>query len=509
MILPRFFSSGNLLAVAGIIGAPCGPAASFAAAADRGETRTSYPLSRSIPVVNNNNLTFEAVFSINSETTVVLNLDTGSSLLWVPTTNALCTEVSTGKSGSCAKTYGKTEIAASNGTSDVILAANYGVGNVYGNLSEKMTLGFGGVDIDIVVGLGKQVLQPAGYFSSNEDGLLGLGLPYNIWTCDTSLCPSMEGSDRGCQICGPFSAPFYAGHPVGPLNSTSGGRATQKSANLVQQIIERYGEVQMNFYIPMLDEGSLTFGEQDPSKYDGDMEWVDVVWNPDQSAPLGLPGYWQFVLGDGPWGRGAICVLDSGASLILVRTDLFQNWLAPLLAAVPGILPLNIPSLPTLYAVPLDSIDSLPTLSFPIGNQIFNLTGEQYSLTDPTNIAVLFFGFNFTLPEGYAVVRVSSMALPDPTAILMGNPFMQWHYSSFKANNDSWVTGAQVGLAKIKQMNQPSTTRPNAQSWPSNAPSAGPSTAVATSDSPSFDYVRTYLLRVASTCILFGVLFVF
>ena len=506
MILPRFFSSGNLLAVAGIIGAPCGPAASFAAAADRGETRTSYPLSSSIPVVNNNNLTFEAVFSINSETTVVLNLDTGSSLLWVPTTNALCTEVSTGKSGSCAKTYGKTEIAASNGTSDVILAANYGVGNVYGNLSEKMTLGFGGVDIDIVVGLGKQVLQPAGYFSSNEDGLLGLGLPYNIWTCDTSLCP---GSDRRCQICGPFSAPFYAGHPVGPLNSTSGGRATQKSANLVQQIIERYGEVQMNFYIPMLDEGSLTFGEQDPSKYDGDLEWVDVVWNPDQSAPLGLPGYWQFVLGDGPWGRGAICVLDSGASIIAVRTDLFQNWLAPLLAAVPGILPLNIPSLPTLYAVPLDSIDSLPTLSFPIGNQIFNLTGEQYSLTDPTNIAVLFFGFNFTLPEGYAVVRVSSMALPDPTAILMGNPFMQWHYSSFKAHNDSWVTGAQVGLAKIKQMNQPSTTRPNAQSWPSNAPSAGPSTAVATSDSPSFDYVRTYLLRVASTCILFGVLFVF
>ena len=34
MILPRFFSSGNLLAVAGIIGAPCGPTASFAAAAD-------------------------------------------------------------------------------------------------------------------------------------------------------------------------------------------------------------------------------------------------------------------------------------------------------------------------------------------------------------------------------------------------------------------------------------------------------------------------------------------
>ena len=180
MILPRFFTSGILLVVAGIIGAPCGPTASFAAA-DRRETMSSYPLSGSIPVVNSNNLTFEAVFSINSET-VVLNLDTGSSLLWVPTTNALCIEASTGKSGSCSKTYGKKEIPPSNGTSDIILAANYGVGNVYGNLSEKMTLGIGGVDIDMVVGLGKQVLQPAGYFSSNEDGLLGLGLPYNIWT---------------------------------------------------------------------------------------------------------------------------------------------------------------------------------------------------------------------------------------------------------------------------------------------------------------------------------------
>ena len=505
MILPRFFTSGILLVVAGIIGAPCGPTASFAAA-DRRETMSSYPLSGSIPVVNSNNLTFEAVFSINSET-VVLNLDTGSSLLWVPTTNALCIEASTGKSGSCSKTYGKKEIPPSNGTSDVILAANYGVGNVYGNLSEKMTLGIGGVDIDMVVGLGKQVLQPAGYFSSNEDGLLGLGLPYNIWTCDTSLCPSMEGSDRSCQICGPFSAPFYANKPVGPLNSTSGGRATQKSANLVQQIIERYGEVQMNVYIPMFDEGVLTFGEQDPSKYDGDMEWVDVVWNPDESAPLGLPAYWQFALGDGPWERGAICALDSGASIIVVRPDLFQSWLAPLLAAVPGILTLNIPSLPTLYTVPLDSIDSLPTLSFPIGDQIFNLTGEQYSLTDPTNIEALFFGFNFTLPVGRAVVRVASAALPDSTAIIMGNPFMQWHYSSFKANNDSWVTGAQVGLAKIKQMNQPSTTRPSAQSMPSSAPSAGPFTAVVTSDSPGFEHGRTYLLRVAS--ILFGVLFAF
>ena len=34
MILPRFFCSGILLVIAGIIGAPCGPTASFAAAAD-------------------------------------------------------------------------------------------------------------------------------------------------------------------------------------------------------------------------------------------------------------------------------------------------------------------------------------------------------------------------------------------------------------------------------------------------------------------------------------------
>jgi len=448
MVLLRSFSSGILLAGAGIIGAP-GPTAPFAAAAES--------FSLSIPVVNNNNLTFDAVFGINNET-VVLNLDTGSTLLWVPTTNALCIEISTGKSGSCAKSYGKKEISPSNGTSDVILAANYAVGNVYGNLSEKMTLGFGGVDIDMVVGLGKQVLQSPAYFSSNQDGLLGLGLPYNVWTCDTSLCPSLEGSNINCQICGPFTAPFYAYHPIGPLNSTSGGLATTKSASLVQQIIETYGEVQMNFYIPMFDEGSLTFGEQDPSKYDGDMEWVDVVWNPDQSAPRGLPAYWQFVLGDGPWGSGAICVLDSGASIIAVRPDLFQSWLAPLLEAVPGILQLNIPNLPTLYKVPLDSIDSLPTLSFPIGNQVFNLTGEQYSITDPTNIAAVFVGQNFTFPAGYAIARLASIPLPGATVILMGSPFMQWHYSSFKANNATWVTGAQVGLAKIKKMDPPSTT---------------------------------------------------
>ena len=41
MILPQFFSSGILLAVAAIIGAPCGPAASFAAAAADADVVTS------------------------------------------------------------------------------------------------------------------------------------------------------------------------------------------------------------------------------------------------------------------------------------------------------------------------------------------------------------------------------------------------------------------------------------------------------------------------------------
>ena len=217
-----------------------------------------------------------------------------------------------------------------------------------------------------------------------------------------------------------------------------------------------------------------------------------------------VSGYWQFALGDGPWESGAICVLDSGASVIGVRPDLFQSWLLPLLAAVPGIFYISVPNLPFFYAVPLDSIDSLPTLSFPIGNQVFNLTGEQYSLTDPTNIDAFFVGHNYTFPAGHAVVRVASLPVPNAT-FLLGNPFMQWHYSSFKANNATWVTGAQVGLAKIKKTDPPSTTTPSAEPLPSSAPSTGPSTAGATSDSSGFDLGCTYLFCITS--ILFGVLF--
>jgi len=445
-----------------------------------------------LPVLNSNNLTFYGTFGVGDQS-YTLNLDTGSTLLWIPANDAECTAVPAGDIGTveCASLSGKTTIVnnAGGATTDVILNANYGVGRAYGRLVEDVRVAFGDISVDMALGVAEQVVQahPV-FFDAPMDGLIGLGMPYNVWTCTAGICADFETADLSCQICSDsFTEPIYAGHPIGGT-----GLATQRQTSLIQQMVETYGGAQMNIYIPMVGDSTLSFGDADPSRYKGEMEWVDVYWPFTESSPDGYPGYWQFALGSGPWGDSGIAALDSGASFVLFDLDVFNAWLLPALAKVPGIRQIQSQGFPAIYHFPVESIPELPTLSIPIGNRIFNLTGAQYVLTEPSNIQALLLGQNATIPDGEAVARIAGFAGLASTGltILLGSPFLQWHYSSYLATNDTWITGNKIGVAKLAT-NDEATAAPTPQPMPTTTGVLNTPTTTGVLNTPSTTGVQS------------------
>ena len=444
-------------------------------------------LSQPLPTVrvtNHDNLTFTAKFRIGSVNQLApfrmreaeLLLDTGSSIFWVTGVNAQCQNLNQGPTAQFEKCE-KPEYQEIS-KKDQILSANYGAGWAYGYVGETQ-LRFADEELESIfvsmnAGFAEVISQPAAFFKTPEAGYLGLGLPYNIWTCPLTVCGTIQSAlSNACQLCGNFTM------DGGPRPLGNGGLQAQENINFVYNMVKRFGRLQMNFYLPMAAENEITFNAPDTSRYhEGTLVYSKVEWPPTVDYPAGMPGYWQIRTDARGDFSNSLVALDSGASAILFSASLWDSGVQPRLNTVPGYNEISIPGFPMLYSVPKSSIPLLPSFDFYVQGQKFTMEGYMYAIFERPNIAAIFYPNNVTIPGDHIILRIAHF---DTSAlgidILLGSPFMQWHYTSFVAENAS-VAGAQVGIARAKVPWNNASVFPPA---PTNVPTATP-TAMPTND---------------------------
>lgn len=251
--------------------------------------------------------TFEVVF------------DTGSSNLWVPSSqcSSMACKLHKKYDSSKSSTYVK------NGTTFDI---QYGSGSVSGFLSQD-TLTFGGDKVSKLTFA--EVVKEKGlsFLMSKFDGIFGLGWP--SISVDSVEPPIQQMMRLGLLERAMFS--FALGDMSG-------------------------------------QDGELMLGGYNHKKYSGDITWV----------PLNAETYWQVAFG-GLHFNGQLltstkrAILDTGTSLLAGPTEDVQ----PLLTAMGATKVM--PFLPE-YKVDCDKMDNLPDITFDLGNHHFTLTGSDYIL---------------------------------------------------------------------------------------------------------------------------------
>jgi len=160
--------------------------------------------------------------------------------------------------------------------------------------------------------------------------------------------------------------------------------------------------------------GMLILGGSDPSYYEGDLHFVQVS----------RKAYWQFdiggvTLGDKVMVSGGSAIADTGTSLLLGPTEDIHRIVEAL----------GISSQPSStgnegqgqYMVPCDQVSSLPPLAFEINGRAFELRGEEYILTLQ--------GFGQTT----CTLGLMAMDVPPPAGPLwiLGDVFLSKWYTLF------------------------------------------------------------------------------
>lgn len=144
-----------------------------------------------------------------------------------------------------------------------------------------------------------------------------------------------------------------------------------------------------SFYLGDNKPGELTFGGYDPSKFEGELEYVKLL-----SAT-----YWEIAL-DGvvagsyrskpnPDGSPTTAIVDSGTSLMIgPKAEVTQ--LALSIGAKPNIV--------GEYTIDCSTVDSLPDIQFTIDGKEYSIPGKQAVLQAQGTCLFAFMGVDFPKP---------------------------------------------------------------------------------------------------------------
>jgi saccharopepsin len=263
-------------------------------------------------------------------------LDTGSSNLWVPSTEcgSIACYLHTKYDSSASSTYKK------NGTSFEI---RYGSGSLSGFVSQDvMTIG----DLQIKKqDFAEATEEPGLAFAFGRfDGILGLG--YDTISVNHIVPPFYNMINQGL-----LDEPVFAFY----LGNTANGDS---------------------------DQAEAVFGGVDASHYTGKMTYL----------PLRRKAYWEVDLDSIKFGDGSVelentgAILDTGTSLIALPTDLAE-LLNKEMGAKKGY--------NGQYTVDCDKRDSLPDMSFTLSGKEFTITPYDYILEVQGSCISSFFGMDF------------------------------------------------------------------------------------------------------------------
>ncbi|XP_071993524.1 cathepsin E [Engystomops pustulosus] len=329
------------------------------------------PETASEPLLNYFDVEYFGQISIGTPPQVfTVVFDTGSSNLWVPSiycTSPACTEHSRYQP-SLSSTY------QSDGQSFFI---QYGTGNLTGVLGiDQVTVQ--GITVQKQV-FAESVSEPGSTFQdANFDGILGLAYP--------SLAVD------GC-------TPVF-------------------DNMIAQNVVELplFG-VYMNRDPNSQEGGELVFGGFDTSRFSGQLNWV----------PVTVQGYWQIqvdsILVEGQevfCSQGCQAIVDTGTSMITGPTtdiQLLQEYIGA--TETDG-----------EYGVSCSNLSSMPTVTFVINGNNYDLSPNQYTLPDG---------------ENYCGSGFQGMDIPPPSGPLwiLGDVFIGQFYSVFDRG------GNRVGLAPV------------------------------------------------------------
>ncbi|AGO10765.1 AaceriAGR407Cp [[Ashbya] aceris (nom. inval.)] len=292
-------------------------------------------------------------------------LDTGLGNLWVP--SAQCSSMS------CAMNkkylHANSSTYRSNGE-EVSLVS--GSGSMKGYLSTD------------VLGLGDAVLGEQGFAEATSSDL-------------------------------PFIASYEGVFGLGHRELAKGGQVPP-----VYNMLERgqLKEPVFGIFLPKdlqhINEGEIIFGGYDDTKFSGPLEWL----------PVTKKGFWEVEFNSISTGNSSVqgegqgAILDTGSSLTLLPTELFDKFNGALEAAL-GINNSN--------PIPCSLRDSAPDVVFELGGKKFAITGNEY-----------------IMPAGPACMITIR---PQPSdaqsnAVILGTPFLRKFYSVYDLGSD------RVGLAK-------------------------------------------------------------
>jgi hypothetical protein len=162
------------------------------------------------------------------------------------------------------------------------------------------------------------------------------------------------------------------------------------------------------------NDGELTIGGYDTTKFKGDLQYV----------PLMKTTYWEIQVdaiqaGSTSFKQVTSAIVDSGTSLI-IGPKLLVHQLATSIGATPNMF--------GQYTIDCDSISNIPDIIFTIQGKNYPLKGEDVVLKAAGTCLFAFMGLE--------------IPMPDPKWIL-GDVFMRRYYTVFDFENE------QIGFAEI------------------------------------------------------------
>jgi hypothetical protein len=355
-----------------------------------------------------NDFIYTAEFTFGSNyQQVLLQLDTGSSVLWMPSVsmqssnNELsCFDCAT--STTCDSDYNDDE------------TLSYGRGSAQGHrITDQVNLG--GVTIPQFNML---LVDSMNDFSSLQTfGLLGLGLGRNPYTANFQFPTILETlSENGLISTSAFS--IY----LGTTQATSSGGTT----------------------------GEIIFGGYDPTYAQSDFVFVDVKTSASTffwAADLTSVGYGTSTTISDQTNVPAI--FDTGTSLLDLPQSYITNFINE--AANQGIIISYDPN-SSYYTFSCSDINSLPNLVFYFGDATFQIPPSSYTIQKDGNL----------LENGNCALGISSMnsdAISLTNPIILGDVFLKNYYTYYNADDNT------VGFSLPNPTSSPNTN-PNPTSSP-------------------------------------------
>ena len=295
-----------------------------------------------------------------------VTFDTGSSNLWVPSVS--CTSIACYLHNKYNSTASSTYVA--NGTEFKIPSQS-----LEGILS-KDTVSVSGATVTGVT-FGETLKEPGLAFAFGRfDGILGLGFPSIAFTGVKPIFNEMVDQKV-------ITEPVFSVY------------------------LKREGDQQTG--------GEITFGGIDNTKYTGNITY----------APVTREGYWQFTLDglllndENGCEDGCQAIAHTGTSLIVGPTaavDMLQSAIGAKKAWNGQ------------YTVDCKTVPSLPSITFVIGGEKFEMKGNDYIL----NV------------QGTCISGFTGLDLPDGPEWMLGDNFLSKYYSVYDYGNK------RVGFAPVK-----------------------------------------------------------